>query len=60
MAKRGRKPIEDPRHVNIKVRVNNREFDILKSVCDMTGMGVADVLRTGVEKLYEIEKNKED
>ena len=56
MAKRGRKPIEDPRDTRYLVRVNKKELSILEEVRKSTGMSAADVFRTALERLYKNEK----
>lgn len=53
MAKRGRKPIADPRDTRYLVRVNRKELDILEKVRKSTGMSAADVFRTALEKMYQ-------
>lgn len=56
MAKRGRKPIDDPRDTRYLVRVNRRELSILEKVRKSTGMSAADVFRTALEKMLENEE----
>lgn len=58
MAKRGRKPIEDPRDTRYLVRVNKKELDILEEVRKSTGMSAADIFRTALERMYDFEQNE--
>ena len=56
VARRGRKPIEDPRDTRYLVRVNKKELGILEEVRKSTGMSAADVFRTALERMYDSEK----
>lgn len=59
MAKRGRPFSDNPRTEQYRLLMTKDERNKLEDVCKMTGMRISDVLRTGVKKLYEIEKAKE-
>lgn len=55
MAKRGRPRKDDARRVQFRLRMNDRENGMLKSICDYTGLNRTDVLRIALERMYEEE-----
>lgn len=52
LAKAGRPPLENPRDYRITVRVDKGEKEILEKVCEMTGKGKNDVIRSAVNRYY--------
>lgn len=58
MAKTGRPPLENPRDYRITVRVDKDEREILETICEITGKGKNDVIRTAVMRYYEYLKKK--
>ena len=57
MAKRGRPPKDDSRDYQYCLRLNDYEAARLNRLCEMTGMGKSDVIRTLIEK-YGGDKNE--
>lgn len=55
MTKRGRPVKKDARRVQFRLRMNDRENDMLKTICDYTGLNRTDVLRVALERMYEEE-----
>lgn len=58
MAKTGRPPLKNPRDYRITVRVDKDEREILETICEITGKGKNDVIRTAVMRYYECLKKK--
>lgn len=58
LAKTGRPPLENPRDYRITVRVDKDEREILETICEITGKGKNDVIRTAVMRYYEYLKKK--
>lgn len=55
MAKRGRPIKKDARRVQFRLRMNDHENTMLKSICEYTGLTRPDVLRIALERMYEEE-----
>ena len=53
LAKTGRPPLENPRDYRITVRVDKDEKEILETICEITGKGKNEVIRTAVLRYYE-------
>lgn len=53
LARTGRPPLENPRDYRITVRVDKNEKEILEALCEMTGKGKNEVIRTAVLRYYE-------
>ena len=53
LAKTGRPPLENPRDYRITVRVDKDEKEILETICEITGKGKNEVIRTAVLQYYE-------
>ena len=53
LAKTGRPPLENPRDYRITVRVDKDEKEILEAICEITGKGKNEVIRTAVLRYYE-------
>ena len=58
LARTGRPPLENPRDYRITVRVDKEEREILETICEITGKGKNDVIRTAVLRYYEYLKRK--
>ena len=58
LAKTGRPPLENRRDYRITVRVDKEEREILETICEITGKGKNDVIRTAVMRYYEYLKKK--
>lgn len=53
MAKTGRPPLDNPREYRITVRVDKDEKEMLEKICEVTGKGKNEVIRTAVKRYYE-------
>lgn len=53
MGRRGRPPIEDPRDHKFRLRMNNKEYGLLKEASEITGWSTSDILREGVRRIVE-------
>ena len=53
MAKTGRPPLDNPREYRITVRVDKDEKEMLEKICEITGKGKNEVIRTAVKRYYE-------
>lgn len=53
LAKTGRPPLENPRDYRITVRVDKNEKEILEAICEITGKGKNEIIRTAVLRYYE-------
>ena len=58
MAKTGRPPLDNPRDYRITVRVDKSEREILNKVCEMTGKGKNDAIRTALLRYYDYLKKE--
>ena len=58
LAKTGRPPLENRRDYRITVRVDKDEREILETICEITGKGKNDVIRTAVLRYYEYLKRE--
>lgn len=53
MARTGRPPLENPRDYRITVRVDKSERELLETICEITGKGKNEVIRTAISMYYE-------
>lgn len=53
MARTGRPPLENPRDYRITVRVDKTERELLETICEITGKGKNEVIRTAISMYYE-------
>lgn len=53
----GRPPKDDSRSNQYRLRMSDEELQKLEICCQQTGLSKADVIRKGIEKVYE-ELNK--
>lgn len=58
LARTGRPPLESPRDYRITVRVDKEEREILETICEITGKGKNDAIRTAVLRYYEYLKKE--
>lgn len=54
-SKMGR-PTENPRVNQYRIRLTDSELEILNKCCILTGLNKADVIRLGIQKVYEENK----
>lgn len=53
LVRTGRPPLDNPRDYRITVRVNKDDKRMLESVCEITGKGKNEVIRTAIKKYFE-------
>lgn len=53
MSPRTGRPTTDPKKHETRIRMSDREIEMLKICCKKTGMTKADVIRTGIELVYK-------
>lgn len=53
LAKTGRPRLDNPRDYRITVRVDANEKEILETICEITGKGKNEVIRTAITRYYE-------
>ena len=51
-AKMGR-PTSDPKRHETRIRMSDKEVEMLEVCCKKTGMSKADVIRKGIELVYK-------
>lgn len=49
----GRPPKEDSRENQYRIRMSNEELRKLNVCCEKTGLSKAEIIRKGIEKVYE-------
>lgn len=49
----GRPPKEDPKRQTLHVRMNQQELDRLEWCCKMTGKARTEIIREGIDKVYQ-------
>ena len=52
MARTGR-PTDDPKRHDTRIRMSDREVEMLNYCCEVYGLTKAEVIRQGVKELYE-------
>ena len=55
----GRPPIEDPKSQQYRLRMTNDDAKKLVYCCEKTGLSKAEVLRKGLELVYQEAKEKD-
>ena len=53
LVRTGRPPLENPRDYRITVRVDKDDKKMLETVCEITGKGKNEVIRTAIKKYFE-------
>lgn len=56
--KMGRPPSKNPKKNDTRIRLSDEELEMLNKCSEITGMTKADVIRTGIKKVYEGLKKK--
>jgi predicted DNA-binding protein len=51
--KRGRHPIDNPKAIQYRIRLTQEEAEKLEYCCEATGRTKADILREGLERVYQ-------
>lgn len=53
MSPRTGRPTEDPKKHETRIRMSDREIEMLEICCKKTGMTKADVIRRGIDLVYK-------
>ena len=56
MAAKGRPKSDDARRIQFRLRLNDKEDKMLRSISDCTGLVRTDVLRMALERMYKEEE----
>lgn len=56
--KRGRKPKTNPKNRQYRLRLNQEEYEKIEFLAIQKEMTMADILRKGVNMMYELERSK--
>lgn len=56
----GRPPSKDPKVHDTKIRMSDKDIEMLEYCCKETGKKKAEIIRMGIRKVYEELKNKND
>ena len=52
-SKMGRPPSKDPRKTKVDAKLTAEEMEKLAYCCEVTGRTRSDIIRAGIEKIYE-------
>lgn len=56
----GRPPSKDPKTHDTKIRMSDKDIEMLEYCCKETRKKKAEIIRMGIRKVYEELKNKND
>ena len=59
IAKMGRPPSENPKDRGYRLRVSDEDLKKLDYCCEVLGLTKAEVIRRGIEKVYDEARNKD-
>ena len=55
----GRPPSKDPKIHDTKIRMSDKDIEMLDYCCEKTGKKKAEIIRIGIKKVYDELKEKE-
>lgn len=58
LARIGRPPLENTKDYRITIRIDKNEKEMIDRICEITGKGKNEVIRTAVERYNEYLKRK--
>ncbi|EOS77877.1 hypothetical protein C819_00492 [Lachnospiraceae bacterium 10-1] len=58
MSPRTGRPTKDPKNNQYRIRLSDREVELLEFCCEKTGLSKSDIVRKGIEKVYEEVKDR--
>lgn len=58
MSPRTGRPTDEPKKHDMKIRMSDRDVEKLDYCCKTTGLTKADVIRLGIQKVYEEAQKK--
>lgn len=53
MSPRTGRPTNDPKNNQYRIRLSDREVEMLEVCCRKTGLSKSDIVRKGIEKIYK-------
>lgn len=53
MSPRTGRPTDDPKKLSTRIRFSENDLKMLEICCDKTGMKKSEVIRLGIQKVYE-------
>ncbi len=53
MSPRTGRPTNDPKNNQYRIRLSDREVEMLEFCCEKTGLSKSDIVRRGIEKVYK-------
>ena len=58
MSPRTGRPTKDKKNNQYRIRLSDREVELLEFCCEKTGLSKSDIVRKGIEKVYEEVKDR--
>lgn len=52
------RPTEDPKKNQYRIRLSDKETEMLNYCCEQTGLSKSDIVRRGIEKVYQELQNE--
>lgn len=52
MSPRTGRPTDDPKRNQYRIRLSDKEVEMLDYCCKITGLSKSDIVRQGIEKVY--------
>lgn len=53
MSPRTGRPTNDPKNNQYRIRLSDKEVEMLAFCCEKTGLSKSDIVRRGIEKVYK-------
>lgn len=53
MSPRTGRPTNDPKSNQYRIRLSDKEVEMLEFCCEKTGLSKSDIVRRGIEKVYK-------
>lgn len=53
MSPRTGRPTNDPKNNQYRIRLSDKEVEMLEFCCEKTGLSKSDIVRRGIEKVYK-------
>jgi len=47
------RPTNDPKNNQYRIRLSDKEVEMLEFCCEKTGLSKSDIVRRGIEKVYK-------
>lgn len=53
MSPRTGRPTSEPKNNQYRIRLSDKEVEMLEVCCEKTGLSKSDIVRKGIEKIYK-------